>query len=253
MHFPLRFTGVAGTTLISLVENCNGRVCSTFTKAGTSRVDTSWCIYVTDGQTAEIKIFRGSDYAQIGSNVKLSEDADYWLRSGHKKPLRDQRRWRGAPRVCCPSFLFGVFTKGGRNRAFPRESRQLAEWLERARARLTSLIAGTLQSPLAVEGQASGRRQVLSNAPAFCCLAFGRFRHLQWESNTRALWPSTKRGDNRCLLHQFTCVTHGNCQVRAAKVTENGEVHANDLAVAIEERSAGTAGGCCCIVNDFVL
>src|SRR6516225_4737331 len=75
MHFPLRFTGVAGTTLISLVENCNGRVGSTFTRAGTSRVDTFSCIYVTDGRTGEIKIFRGSDYAQIGS-VKLLEDAD---------------------------------------------------------------------------------------------------------------------------------------------------------------------------------
>jgi len=75
MHFPLRFTGVAGTTLISLVENCNGRVCSTFTKVGTSRVDTSSCIYVTDNGTGEIKIFRGSDYARIGS-VKLSEDTD---------------------------------------------------------------------------------------------------------------------------------------------------------------------------------
>jgi hypothetical protein len=39
MHFPLRFTGVAGTTLIVLVENCNGRVCITFTTAGTSRGD----------------------------------------------------------------------------------------------------------------------------------------------------------------------------------------------------------------------
>jgi len=75
MHFPLRFTGVAGTTLVSLVENCNGRVCSTFTNAGTSCVDTFSCIYVTDGGTGEIKIFRGSDYAQIGS-VKLLEDAD---------------------------------------------------------------------------------------------------------------------------------------------------------------------------------
>src|SRR6516225_3796696 len=57
MHFPLRFTGVAGTTLISLVENCNGRVGSTFTRAGTSRVDTFSCIYVTEGRTGEIKIF----------------------------------------------------------------------------------------------------------------------------------------------------------------------------------------------------
>jgi len=36
----------------------------------------------------------------------------------------------------------------------------------------------------------------------------------------------------------------GNRQVRAAKVIENGEVHANYLAMAIEERSAGTAGRC---------
>jgi hypothetical protein len=75
MHFPLRFTGVAGTTLVSLVENCNGRVCSTFSKAGTSRVDTFSYIYVTHAGTGEIKIFRGSDDAQVGS-VKLLEDAD---------------------------------------------------------------------------------------------------------------------------------------------------------------------------------
>ena len=57
IHFPLRFTGVAGTTLISLVENCNGRVCSTFTKAGTSRADSSSCIHETDRGTGEIKFF----------------------------------------------------------------------------------------------------------------------------------------------------------------------------------------------------
>jgi hypothetical protein len=75
MHSPLRFTGVAGTTLISPVEDCNGRVGSTFTRAGTSRVDTFSCIYVTDGRTGKIKIFRGFDYAPIGI-VKLLEDAD---------------------------------------------------------------------------------------------------------------------------------------------------------------------------------
>ncbi len=57
-----------------------------------------------------------------------------------------------------------------------------------------------------------------------------------------ARW-SAKRADNRSLLHQFIRVMHGNCQVRAAKVTENGEVHADDFAVAIEERSTGTARG----------
>ena len=60
------------------------------------------------------------------------------------------------------------------------------------------------------------------------------------------------RTRNRCLLDQLIRVTHGNCQVRAAKVTENSEVHADDLAAAIEERSAGTAGGCRCIVDNLV-
>jgi hypothetical protein len=45
--------------------------------------------YVTDGGFGEIKIFRGSDYAQIG-NVKLLEDVDS-IRT--RTPLRDQRRW----------------------------------------------------------------------------------------------------------------------------------------------------------------
>ena len=58
-----------------LVENCNEPVCSTFTEGGTCRVHTSLCIYVTDGRIGELKIFRGSDYAQIGC-VKLLEDAD---------------------------------------------------------------------------------------------------------------------------------------------------------------------------------
>src|SRR5258708_34183783 len=38
-----------------------------------------------------------------------------------------------------------------------------------------------------------------------------------------------QRADNRCLLHEFIRVTHRNCQVRAAKVTQNREVHCNDL------------------------
>ncbi len=43
------------------------------------------------------------------------------------------------------------------------------------------------------------------------------------------------------LLHQFIGVPDRDRQVRAAKITQNGEVHANDLAIAIEEWSAGTA------------
>jgi hypothetical protein len=54
--------------------------------------------------TGEIKIFRGSDYAQIGS-VKLWEDADPIGYDPYKTPLRHQRRWRGAPRVRHPNFL----------------------------------------------------------------------------------------------------------------------------------------------------
>jgi hypothetical protein len=38
-----------------------------------------------------------------------------------------------------------------------------------------------------------------------------------------------RRADIGCSLHQFIRVTHGNCQVRAARVTENREVHANEL------------------------
>jgi hypothetical protein len=62
--------------------------------------------------TGEIKIFRGSDYAQIGS-VKLLEDADPIGYDPFKTPLRHQRRWRGAPRVRHPNFLFTVLTKVG--------------------------------------------------------------------------------------------------------------------------------------------
>jgi hypothetical protein len=58
--------------------------------------------------TGEIKIFRGSDYAQIGS-VKLLEDADPIGYDPYKTPLRHQRRWRGAPRVRHPNFLFATF------------------------------------------------------------------------------------------------------------------------------------------------
>src|SRR5690348_2831471 len=54
------------------------------------------------------------------------------------------------------------------------------------------------------------------------------------------------------LLHQFTGVADRNRQVRTAKITQRSEVHSNDLATAIEERSPGTAGGCRCIVNNLV-
>src|ERR1700674_4728997 len=57
----------------------------------------------------------------------------------------------------------------------------------------------------------------------------------------------------RCLLHQFIGVTDRNRQVRAAKTIQNGEVHTDDLAIAIEERSAGTARGCRCVINNLVL
>jgi hypothetical protein len=56
-----------------------------------------------------------------------------------------------------------------------------------------------------------------------------------------------------CLLNKFIGVTDRNRQVRAAKTIQNGEIHTNDLAIAIEERSTGTARGCCCIVDDLVL
>lgn len=54
-------------------------------------------------------------------------------------------------------------------------------------------------------------------------------------------------------LHQFIGVADRNRQVRAAKITQNGEGYPDDLAVAIEERSAGTTGGRRCIVNNLVL
>src|SRR6202030_768495 len=54
------------------------------------------------------------------------------------------------------------------------------------------------------------------------------------------------------LLQQFMGVTDGNGQVRAAKIFQNGGVHTNDLPIAIEERSAGTAGGCRRVVNKRV-
>jgi len=52
-----------------------------------------------DSVTDEIKTFRGYDYAQIGS-LKLLEDADSVGYDPDKTPLRDQQRWRAAPRVC---------------------------------------------------------------------------------------------------------------------------------------------------------
>ena len=57
--------------LNSPLHRCRGK----FAKVGTSRVDTFPYIYVTHAGTGEIRIFRGSDYARIGS-VKLLEDAD---------------------------------------------------------------------------------------------------------------------------------------------------------------------------------
>jgi len=72
--------------------------------------------------------------------------------------------------------------------------------------------------------------------------------------NGLAVHPSavSVRTRNRGLLDQFVRLTHGNCQVRPAKVAESGEVHADDPAVAMEERSAGTAGGGQYIVNSLV-
>lgn len=40
------------------------------------------------------------------------------------------------------------------------------------------------------------------------------------------------------LFHQFVGISDRNRQVRAAKIFQNGEVHTNDLAVPIEERTA---------------
>ena len=60
-------------------------------------------------------------------------------------------------------------------------------------------------------------------------------------------------GVRRCLLHQFIGVTDGNRQVGAAEIIQDGEIYANDFAIAIEERSARAARGGRRIVNNLVL
>src|SRR4030081_2999342 len=55
-----------------------------------------------------------------------------------------------------------------------------------------------------------------------------------------------------CLLHQFIGVTNRDGQVRAAKISQSGEIHANYLAFAIEEWCAGSACGGRRIVNNLV-
>jgi hypothetical protein len=59
--------------------------------------------------------------------------------------------------------------------------------------------------------------------------------------------------DNACLFQKFIRAADWNRQVRAAKIMENGEVHANYLAVAVEEWPGGTARGCRRIVNNLAL
>lgn len=89
-----------------LVENCNGRVCSTLAKVRTSRVDTSSYIYVPDGRTAEIKSFRDSDHAQIGS-VKLSKDPDS---IGYDPDTKHVTNGSGGPHLeCAAPVSFLVF------------------------------------------------------------------------------------------------------------------------------------------------
>src|SRR6266853_875742 len=73
---------------------------------------------------------------------------------------------------------------------------------------------------------------------------------LRWQRQSR---QHQRWADNGCLLHELIGVADRNCQVRAAKIIQNGEVHTNDLAIAIEERSAGTTGGCRRVVNNLVL
>src|ERR1700676_2667238 len=62
-----------------------------------------------------------------------------------------------------------------------------------------------------------------------------------------------KNSRNGCLLYQFIGVTNRDRQVRSAKIIQTGEIHTDNFAVAIEKRSAGTAGGGCCIVNNLIL
>jgi hypothetical protein len=55
------------------------------------------------------------------------------------------------------------------------------------------------------------------------------------------------------LLEQVFGEFGGDGEVRAAKIFEHGEIYANDFSVAVEERSAGTAGGGGGIVDNLVL
>jgi|SRR6516162_2029827 len=89
--------------------------------AGTARVDTFSCIYVTHAGTGEIGIFPGSDYARIGS-VKLLEDVESIGYDPDTKHLCDQRRWRRAPRVCAREWIQEEMRKirtGTEGRAHP--------------------------------------------------------------------------------------------------------------------------------------
>src|SRR4029077_13049134 len=55
------------------------------------------------------------------------------------------------------------------------------------------------------------------------------------------------------LLQQVLRVFGGDSEVGAAKILERGEIYANHFSVAVEERSAGTAGCGGGVVDNFVL
>jgi hypothetical protein len=72
-----------------------------------------WTIFGTFGTTEDNSNPNPHRSAQVLQNPTSSSIG---YEPDTKTPLRDQRRWQGAHGVCCHSFLFSVFTKGGRNR-----------------------------------------------------------------------------------------------------------------------------------------
>src|SRR5215469_2667606 len=56
----------------------------------------------------------------------------------------------------------------------------------------------------------------------------------------------------RLVLEEGDGVADGDAEVRAAKALDDGEGDADDAALAVEQRAAGTAGGGLRIVDDFV-
>src|SRR5208282_2303544 len=62
----------------------------------------------------------------------------------------------------------------------------------------------------------------------------------------------TLRRHRALRLEQRLRIADGNAKVGPAKAADNGEGHANHLAVAIYQRPTGAAGSSLCIVDNFI-